>query len=228
MALCVPPTLKTGDRVVRFAVVSSAKERRHRVRLASVMILIAVIAVSLRLPIWLDDTGFRPLAWWESYRIQKAGREASERREKATHDAWNGPIAIQVARHDELGSFLANFTAATAREGLPWGLQVYVDREGLTEVGRTLNTPIGIDLDTKSLPARHLLDIVLERLRLACKLEDKVVMVTSKLSIDEPIDYGHHGEAFCKHGERVNIRTLNLRLPVSPIAKPSTPIFFPP
>ena len=30
-------------------------------------------------------------------------------------------------------------------------------------------------------------------------------MVTSGKYLDEPIDYGDHGEVFCNHGERVLI-----------------------
>jgi hypothetical protein len=218
---CMSRGLMTEDQIVRFSLVSSRKERRPGVRLSSMMTLIACIAVSLRLPTWLDSAGFHPLASWETHRQQLAAIENQKRRENAAYESWRGPIAIQVTRHDELGSVLANFReAATARESLPRYLEVYVDPAGLREAGQSLTSPIGIDLDVKTMPARVFLRTVLEPLNLGCRLVDDMVMVTSKRSHFEPIEYGHHGEVCCEHGECLNIRTLNLRLPVTPVNKP--------
>ena len=198
-------SLKRKGRILRFAGMRRWRPKWPRARLFWVMILIALIAVSLRLPVWFEVAAFRPLAWWETYRHQKAAHDAWKRREKAVHDAWSGPIAIRVTRQDDLGSILAHFKAATTREGLGRGLDISVDPGGLREAGQFMASPLGIDLDAKSMPAREFLEIVLKPLGLACKLEDGAVMVTSEKSLAEPIDYGHHGEVVCKHGERVRI-----------------------
>jgi len=100
---------------------------------------------------------------------------------------------------------LARFRAATAHPRLRRGLRIYVDIGALQEAGRTLVSPLGTDLDARGMPARDFLGFVLRPLGLVCKLQDGAVMVTSGKSLDEPIDYGDHGEVFCYHGERVPI-----------------------
>jgi hypothetical protein len=109
-----------------------------------------------------------------------------------------------VSGHDNLGTVLARFKAATAQPRLKHGLWIYVDTGGLLEAGRSLESPLGTYLDAKKMPAREFLKTALEPLGLACKLQDGAVMVTSRTSINERIDYGpSHGEVFCGHGERV-------------------------
>jgi hypothetical protein len=193
----------SGDRIVQCAVAPYSETKRTRVRRSWVMILIAFIAfiaVGLRVPAWLDDAGFHPVAWWETHRQQLAAIEAHKRRENAAYDAWRGPIVIQVTRDDELGSVLVEFMVACGAGKLPRLPQVYVDPGGLREAGQSLSSPITVDLDVKRMPARDFLRTVLEPLGLECRLLGDEVLVTSKQSLDEPIDYGHHGEVCCAHG----------------------------
>jgi hypothetical protein len=161
-----------------------------RVRLAQVMIVIALIAVVLRVPAWLEKIGPRGPAWWEAYW-----------REKPARDTWSGSVTIQVKQEDDLASVLARFKSATARPGLRHGLRIYVDTGGLHEAGRTLVSPLGTDLDAEGMPAREFLGLVLKPLGLACKFQEGKVMVTSEKSLDEPHDYGDHGELFCNHND---------------------------
>jgi hypothetical protein len=161
-----------------------------RVRLVWGMVLIALIAVALRVPVWMEAIGPRGPAWWETYW-----------REKPARDAWSSPVMVRVTRQDDLGSALARFKTATARPGLGQGLWIHVDTGGIHEAGRTLVSPLRNDLDVGGMPARKFLGLVLKPLGLAFKLQEGQVMVTSKESLDEPHDYGDHGELFCDHKE---------------------------
>jgi hypothetical protein len=156
------------------------------------MILIALVAVGLRVPSWLGQVRLRGPEWWETYW-----------REKPIRDAWNGPVSIRVTSQDSLGSVLTLFKAATARPRLKHGLWIYVDPGGLRDSGRTLDSPLGIDVDAEGRPAREFLGLVLKPLGLVCRLQDGAVWVTSGKSLDEPIYYGDHGEVFCSHGQWV-------------------------
>ena len=73
---------------------------------------------------------------------------------------------------------LAQFQAATAHTWLRRGLLIYVDAGGLLEAGRTLESSVGTDIDAKGILVREFLRIALEPLGLACKLQDRAVMVT--------------------------------------------------
>jgi len=193
MAISVLPVNFIEVRIVKAPRMSTSTGKWPRVHLVQVMVLVAVIAISLRVPVWWAEAGLRAPDWWETYW-----------REKPARDAWGSPVTIRVTGQDDLGSVLARFKAATARPGLRRGLWIYVDTGGLLEAGRTLGSPIGIDVDARRLPAREFLAIVLKPIGLACKLQDAKVMVTSEKSLDEPIDYGPiHGDVFCRHGERV-------------------------
>jgi hypothetical protein len=165
------------------------------------MVIIALIAVGLWAAIWWDQTGLTLQSWWNNY---KSARRA-QRREKLVQDAWNGPITLQAARRENLESVLKRLKAAMERppqSARPW---IYVDTGALREAGRTLDSAIGTEIDARGIPAREFLQILLKPLGLACKLDDGAVMVTSGLCLDEPVDYGHHGEVFCNHGERALI-----------------------
>jgi hypothetical protein len=181
--------------------VSSLRTKWYRVRLIHVMVLIALIAIGHRVPHWWTEAGLGVPDWWSARRAERA----AHLREKAARDAWSGPVAIRVTSQDELGTMLDQFQSATARPGLSRGLIVCVDIAALPEAGQTLASPVRTDLDASGMPARDFLGIVLEPLGLACKLQDGMVMVTSRKSVDERIDYGHHGELFCDHGQRVRL-----------------------
>ena len=189
-------------------VVPFFKMRRARFRLSWLMILIAFIAVALRVPGWLGDADFHPLAWWQTHRQQLAAIEAEKRRENAAFDAWRGPIVMRVTRDEELGSVLEDFLVACGHHQLSRVLDVYVDPGGLREAGQSLSSPITVDLDVKTMPARDFLRTVLEPLGLGCRLVSDTVVVTSKQSLYEPIDYGHHGEACCG-GTAVLVRIVH-------------------
>jgi hypothetical protein len=171
-------------------------ENLPRFHLHHVMVLIALIAISLRTAGWLQSIVLRAPDWWVTYW-----------REKPARDAWGGPITIHVAGNDKLGTVLGRFQAATAHPRLRYGLRIYIDGGGLDEAGRSLESPTGTEIIISGMPAHKLLRTALEPLGLACKLQDGAVMVTSRMSIDEWIDYGpNHGEVFCEHGERVPLR----------------------
>ena len=171
-------------------VVSDTAEGRA-FRLIWVLILIALIAVGLRVPVWLGLRRLRGPDWWETYW-----------REQPVRDAWAGPVWMAVRRDDDLRSMLRRVREATEGPELTRGLLIYVDDGALMEAGWTLFTPLGVDLDSNGRPARDFLQLVLKPHGLASKLQEGKVMVSSEKSIDEPIDYGRHGEVFCSHGER--------------------------
>jgi hypothetical protein len=94
----MPHAFEREGWLVRFSGMPSWRHKRPRVRLFWVMILIALIAVTLRLPVWLKAAGFRPPDWWETYW-----------REKPARDAWRGPIVIRVTRQDDIQFVLTRF-----------------------------------------------------------------------------------------------------------------------
>jgi hypothetical protein len=149
-----------------------------RLSLVRAMILVGLIAVGL---------GFLK-SWFEN-----------DRRIHAVDYAWNGPISIRVSRHDDLETMLKRFALAMGCPKFKKGVLVAVDTGGLHEAGRTLASSIGKDFDVKDMPAREFLEQILKPLGLACKLQERQVMVTSSQSPDEPLEYWDHGEITCGH-----------------------------
>jgi hypothetical protein len=143
--------------------------KRPRFRLITQMIVIALIACGLKMgPEW----------WTAAQRYW---------REKPMRDAWNGPISIRVTRQDSLETVLKGIKKATVRSRLATGLPVYVDPVGLQEAGVNLTSKVTADIDGKDLTAGEFLNHVLRPMGMAAKLEDGVVKLDSKVSLDVPL-----------------------------------------
>jgi hypothetical protein len=157
--------------------------QRPRVRLVTLMGIIALIAVA----IWVADriSGTTDRYW----------------RNKPYRDAWNGTIVIQVRSQDELLSVLKRVQATTVNPSLKYGLPIALDRDALETIGLSAKSPIGVDLDARAMPLSEFLGRVLRPMGLACTLrEDRKIFVTLPECLDEPFDYLHHGEMYCQHG----------------------------
>lgn len=180
---------------MRVPLIISWRGGRPRIRLMGIMVLIALVAVGLRLrdwSVWVDQWSRR----WADYLY-----------EKALHDAWNRPIAIRLTRQDDLETVLRRLQAAMAGPRMKRGPHMVVDTGGLRDAGQSLGSIMTADLDTDFMRVRDVFDRVLKPLGLACKIQDGRVMVTSAESPDESLFFGdEHGEVFCDHGEWLSIR----------------------
>jgi hypothetical protein len=138
--------------------------KRPRIRLVTLMVLIALIAVGLSFPVWY--------------------RASYERRHQ---DAWKRPLTMNIHRHETLEGVCLRIKRETAEFRLERGLMIYADPVGLQEAGITFESPVGQDHDATDVPAGVLLSRVLKPIGLACKLQDGLVTVTSKESLDVPL-----------------------------------------
>jgi hypothetical protein len=135
--------------------------QRPRFRLVTLMIAIALIALGL----WV------PVCW-----------------RNGLNDTWNGPVAIQVSRSDTLEDVLKRLRVATRGFRVKNGMPIYVDPIGLDEAGITLSAKITSDLDSTGLTVKQFLNRILQPMGLAAKLDAGIVAITSKESMDTPLE----------------------------------------
>jgi len=134
--------------------------RRPRTRLVTLMIVIALIAVGLRYWKWTQQ---------------------------GLEDAWYGPVTMHVGGNTPLLDVLKRLKVRSVSSRVPNGLSFYVDPVGLQEANTTLAMAPGSDFDARGEPLNIFLNRILEPMGLACDLQNGLVTVTSKESLDVPL-----------------------------------------
>jgi RNA polymerase sigma factor (sigma-70 family) len=94
-----------------------------------------------------------------------------------------GKVALSFPNETPLEDVLKYIRTATADPG-GQGIPVYVDPIGLQEAGKTLASTVSIDLE--GVPLRTGLRLILKQLDLAYVVNDGLLTITSKESVDHP------------------------------------------
>lgn len=93
------------------------------------------------------------------------------------------PITLTFPDETPLEDVLKFIKEATSAGPGDPGVPIYVDPIGLEESGKTLRSPVTLDL--RNIPARTMLRLVLKQLGLAYQVKDGLVTITSEASLDE-------------------------------------------
>ncbi len=89
------------------------------------------------------------------------------------------PVPMHFPKETPIEDVLKYISSATVVEkSLPWGLQFYVDPNGLTIAGKTGQSPVQIDV--KGAPLRTTLKLVLDQIDMTYHVSDGVLFITSK------------------------------------------------
>jgi hypothetical protein len=107
--------------------------------------------------------------------------------QQGLEDAWYGAVRMHVGKGESLEGVLKRLKVLSVSSRLPNGLPIYVDPIGLQEAEKTLAMAPGSDFDARGEPLNAFLNRVLEPMGLACKLQNGLVTVTSKESLDVPL-----------------------------------------
>ena len=113
----------------------------------------------VRFPVWalvalvaLVALGMKAPGWW--------CQAAHYWKRKPVLDALERPITVHSPRAEGIEGALRRISEASVSRGLPKGLRIFVDNEGLGEdglSGLTLEEPLPEDLDAKRVPAKDVL-----------------------------------------------------------------------
>ncbi len=94
------------------------------------------------------------------------------------------PMHFREAPLDEVIQAIRRETT-DANAGLPDGVPLYIDPQGLIEADKTLASPVSLELE--GIPLRTTFRILLRQLGLTYVVKDGVLTITSPESLDEPI-----------------------------------------
>jgi hypothetical protein len=97
-------------------------------------------------------------------------------------EALEKPIPMQFSKETPLRDVLAYVRKATEGPGLPKGIIIYVDPEGLRDSDKTMDSTVSIDLE--ELPLKTTLDLLLRQLYLYYRIQDGLMIISSRISYD--------------------------------------------
>ena len=155
---------------------------RWRLRLSTLIFLNIILAMGLGLVIQQR----------REQQLLSALRAARSPNDEAIHKALDEPIDWQKATGAQtLDSVLKHIKlkAGGNVKGVLWsGIPIYVDPIGLQEAGKSMNSPVTVPGTPKQASPKAILEQVLAQLKLDYVVKDGFLMITSKESVDKPVD----------------------------------------
>jgi hypothetical protein len=149
---------------------------RGRLRLSTLILLIIIFGMAVTLI----------LQQRREARLRSALRSARNANEEAIRVALNQPLDLKLIPKLTLALLLTEIKRVT-RNGVLWDvIPFFVDPIGMQEAERSMNSPVTVS--SQSVPIKEALDEALSQLKLDYVVRDGFLWITSKESIDKPLE----------------------------------------
>jgi hypothetical protein len=157
----------------------------RRVRVGTLILLLILVALGCGLVVHQRREG----------RLRAALALYKRRSHQGFVRALNRPVLLELPEEVSLGELVEEIKVRTHWPGLPNGLPIFIDADGLREAGTSWTSLVQESPSEEPLPLLEHLRLMLEPLGLAYQVKDGAILITSRKAVDaDPTSWDQAGE----------------------------------